>query len=57
MKRNLFLSIVLLQAFFVGSIKAQQNKVGVNTPNPTETLDVNGKTTSQDLYLRYEKAG
>ncbi len=52
MKPNQFLYIVLLQAFFVGSIKAQQNKVGINTPNPAETLDVNGKTTSKGLYLR-----
>ena len=29
-----------------------KGKVGVNTANPTETLDVNGKTYTNSLYLR-----
>lgn len=33
-------------------INAQQGKVGINTTNPTETLDVNGKTYTNSLYLR-----
>ncbi|QQY34659.1 hypothetical protein I6I60_07120 [Chryseobacterium gleum] len=33
-------------------INAQQGKVGINTANPTETLDVNGKTYTNSLYLR-----
>lgn len=40
----LFLSIFL--TCFVGSLKAQ---IGVNTTNPTETLDVNGTTAIRDL--------
>lgn len=31
---------------------AQQGKVGINTANPTETLDVNGKTYTNSLYMR-----
>ena len=33
-------------------MNAQQGKVGINTANPTETLDVNGKTYTNSLYLR-----
>lgn len=33
-------------------MNAQQGKVGINTTNPTETLDVNGKTYTNSLYLR-----
>ncbi len=33
-------------------INAQQGKVGINTASPTETLDVNGKTYTNSLYLR-----
>jgi len=33
-------------------LNAQIGKVGINTANPTETLDVNGKTYTNSLYLR-----
>lgn len=33
-------------------MNAQQGKVGINTADPTETLDVNGKTYTNSLYLR-----
>lgn len=33
-------------------LNAQKGNVGVNTANPTETLDVNGKTYTNSLYLR-----
>lgn len=33
-------------------LNAQKGKVGINTANPTETLDVNGKTYTNSLYLR-----
>lgn len=33
-------------------LNAQIGKVGINTANPIETLDVNGKTYTNSLYLR-----
>lgn len=33
-------------------LNAQQGKVGINTASPAETLDVNGKTYTNSLYLR-----
>lgn len=33
-------------------LNAQTGKVGIKTDNPTETLDVNGKTYTNSLYLR-----
>ncbi len=33
-------------------LNAQKGNVGINTANPTETLDVNGKTYTNSLYLR-----
>lgn len=33
-------------------LNAQRGKVGINTSNPVETLDVNGKTHTNSLYLR-----
>ncbi|REC62755.1 hypothetical protein DRF65_08000 [Chryseobacterium pennae] len=33
-------------------LNAQTGKVGIKTDNPTETLDVNGKTHTNSLYLR-----
>ncbi len=40
--------IMCLGIFF----NAQTGKVGINTDKPTETLDVNGKTYTNSLYLR-----
>lgn len=33
-------------------LNAQNGKVGIKTDSPTETLDVNGKTYTNSLYLR-----
>ncbi len=33
-------------------LNAQKGKVGINTASPTETLEVNGKTYTNSLYLR-----
>ncbi|WEK68338.1 MAG: hypothetical protein P0Y62_10710 [Candidatus Chryseobacterium colombiense] len=49
MKRNIYITIIMCVGLF---INAQQGKVGINTTNPTETLDVNGKTYTNSLYLR-----
>ncbi|MCD9617177.1 hypothetical protein [Chryseobacterium gleum] len=49
MKRKIYITIILCLGLF---INAQQGKVGINTANPTETLDVNGKTYTNSLYLR-----
>ncbi|MFZ4930455.1 hypothetical protein [Chryseobacterium sp. Mn2064] len=49
MKRKIYITIIL----FLGILmNAQKGKVGINTANPTETLDVNGKTHTNALYLR-----
>lgn len=49
MKRKIYITIIMCLGLF---INAQQGKVGINTTNPTETLDVNGKTYTNSLYLR-----
>lgn len=51
MKKNILLLAVL---FFGVGITAQitNNKVGINTETPTETLDVNGIVHADLLYLR-----
>lgn len=49
MKRKIYITIIMCLGLF---INAQQGKVGINTANPTETLDVNGKTYTNSLYLR-----
>ncbi len=46
------LLIIILPILFLSNLKAQSGKVGINTANPTETLDVNGKTYTNSLYLR-----
>ena len=49
MKTILF-GILFLITFNIYS--AQTGKVGINNNNPAETLDVNGKTYTQSLYLK-----
>ncbi|WP_426476060.1 hypothetical protein ACP3T3_11740 [Chryseobacterium sp. CBSDS_008] len=49
MKRKIYITIIICLGIF---LNAQKGKVGVNTANPTETLDVNGKTYTNSLYLR-----
>ncbi|PJJ68125.1 hypothetical protein [Chryseobacterium geocarposphaerae] len=49
MKRKIYITIIMCLGLLMN---AQQGKVGINTTNPTETLDVNGKTYTNSLYLR-----
>lgn len=49
MKRKIYITIIMCLGIFMN---AQKGKVGINTANPTETLDVNGKTYTNALYLR-----
>lgn len=49
MKRKIYSIIILLTGL---SINAQGTKVGIKTANPTETLDVNGSSYTNSLYLR-----
>ncbi|MDR6463420.1 MULTISPECIES: hypothetical protein [Chryseobacterium] len=49
MKRKIYITIIMCMGIF---LNAQIGKVGINTANPTETLDVNGKTYTNSLYLR-----
>ncbi|MDW9379880.1 hypothetical protein [Chryseobacterium sp. JV558] len=49
MKRKIYITIIMCLGIF---LNAQKGNVGVNTANPTETLDVNGKTYTNSLYLR-----
>ncbi|SMO93869.1 hypothetical protein SAMN06265171_11399 [Chryseobacterium rhizoplanae] len=49
MKRKIYITIIMCLGIF---LNAQIGKVGINTANPTETLDVNGKTYTNSLYLR-----
>lgn len=49
MKRKIYITLIMCFGIF---LNAQKGKVGVNTANPTETLDVNGKTYTNSLYLR-----
>jgi hypothetical protein len=49
MKRKIYITIIMCLGLFTN---AQQGKVGINTANPTETLDVNGKTYTNSLYMR-----
>lgn len=46
--------IVFAILFALTDLQAQStnNKVGINTTNPTETLDVNGIVHADKLYLR-----
>ncbi|MDR3025828.1 hypothetical protein [Chryseobacterium sp.] len=49
MKRKIYITIIMFLGIF---LNAQKGNVGINTANPTETLDVNGKTYTNSLYLR-----
>ncbi|MFS4430491.1 hypothetical protein [Chryseobacterium sp. S90] len=49
MKRKIYITIIMCLGIF---LNAQKGNVGINTANPTETLDVNGKTYTNSLYLR-----
>lgn len=49
MERKFFIAIMIGLGLF---LNAQKGKVGINTANPIETLDVNGKTYTNSLYLR-----
>ncbi|WP_060868522.1 hypothetical protein [Chryseobacterium indologenes] len=49
MKRKIYIIMIMSLGLF---LNAQKGKVGINTSNPVETLDVNGKTYTNSLYLR-----
>lgn len=49
MERKILITIILCLSI---SGNAQKGKMGINTINPTETLDVNGKTYTNTLHLR-----
>ncbi|AZA80814.1 hypothetical protein C1637_11670 [Chryseobacterium lactis] len=49
MKRKIYITIMMCLGLL---LNAQNKKVGINTANPTETLDVNGKSYTNSLYLR-----
>ncbi|WP_431610610.1 hypothetical protein [Chryseobacterium sp. 'Rf worker isolate 10'] len=49
MKKKIYITIIMCLGLF---LNAQKGKVGINTANPAETLDVNGKTYTNSLYLR-----
>lgn len=49
MKRNTYIIIGILLGMF---LNAQSGRVGIKTTNPQETLDVNGVTYTNSLYLR-----
>lgn len=49
MERKMYITVIL----FLGMlINAQSGKVGIKTTDPKETLDVNGTTYTNSLYLR-----
>lgn len=49
MQRKIYITVIL----FLGIVmNAQSGKVGIKTANPKETLDVNGVTYTNSLYLR-----
>ncbi|GAA5082578.1 hypothetical protein GCM10023210_00050 [Chryseobacterium ginsengisoli] len=49
MKRKIYSVIIVFAGLF---INAQNAKVGIKTATPTETLDVNGTSSTNTLYLR-----
>ncbi|KXH84692.1 hypothetical protein [Chryseobacterium kwangjuense] len=49
MKIKIYAVLMVCTGFF---IHAQNAKVGIKTANPTETLDVNGSSYTNSLYLR-----
>jgi hypothetical protein len=50
MKTKIF--TIILSLSFLTVFVAQSGNVGINTSNPVEKLDVNGKTYTNSLYLR-----
>ncbi|MGN7864578.1 hypothetical protein [Chryseobacterium sp. 22458] len=49
MERKIYMIIIMCLGIF---FNAQTGRVGIKTTNPTETLDVNGDTRTDALYLR-----
>ncbi|WP_156104495.1 hypothetical protein [Chryseobacterium populi] len=49
MERKIYSIIILMLGIF---LNAQKGKVGIKTTNPTETLDVNGTSYTNSLFLR-----
>jgi hypothetical protein len=49
MKRKIYITIIMILGI---GMKAQTGKVGIKTDQPVETLDVNGKSYTNSLYLR-----
>ncbi|MBP2616942.1 hypothetical protein [Chryseobacterium jejuense] len=49
MIRKIYITMMIGLGVF---LNAQTGKVGIKTDKPTETLDVNGKTYTNSLYLR-----
>jgi hypothetical protein len=49
MERKIYIIMITFLGLF---LNAQIGKVGINTKNPAETLDVNGKSYTNALYLR-----
>ncbi|MGE8434904.1 hypothetical protein [Chryseobacterium joostei] len=49
MRIRIYITIMMSLGIFMN---AQIGKVGIKTDKPTETLDVNGKTYTNSLYLR-----
>ncbi|MFP3594251.1 hypothetical protein [Chryseobacterium sp. SIMBA_038] len=46
------ITYTIIMAFLGLFMNAQNGKVGIKTANPTETLDVNGSSYTNSLYLR-----
>ncbi|KPE51811.1 hypothetical protein [Chryseobacterium indologenes] len=49
MRKKIYITIIMTLGLF---LNAQTGKVGIKTDKPTETLDVNGKSYTDALYLR-----
>ncbi|MCJ7933406.1 MAG: hypothetical protein MUW56_07130 [Chryseobacterium sp.] len=49
MRRKIYITIMMGLGIF---LNAQTGRVGIKTDKPTETLDVNGKSYTDALYLR-----
>lgn len=49
MRRKIYITIIIGLGLF---LNAQSKRVGINTMTPAETLDVNGKSYTNSLYLR-----
>lgn len=49
MRKKIYITIIMTLGLL---LNAQTGKVGIKTDQPAETLDVNGKTYTNSLYLR-----